>query len=309
MKSAVIHEINRVVDWVNQVAIKTQAFLSFYVLHTFSNQARNPGDPDTPELRPSVFTDSCIYGFIQLIVGRPITNNGNAMPTDRVAVFEHYRSLFEDASTCFIPNIPSYSGCLAHLAKTMAVSNLNSIVETFEGRAKRYLAFRMRQQVGCEVRTQHGNKINDDFLLFKKKDWPIVTVMKDICSHMYSSLAQAEAHALPENLSNTVQHAVDHILADGDILGPAPVTFETLKGNPEVYAQRLWYFLDEMETSLLLPEEDQVVDKCNKYWQIGKDIYLLYTHVYTLTLLKSRTTSFITTFDTRRMKSRMSLII
>jgi hypothetical protein len=126
---------------------------------------------------------------------------------------------------------------------------------------------------------------------------------------MYSSLVQAEAHALPENLSNAVQHAVDNILADGDILGPAPVTFETLKGNPEVYAQRLWYFLDEMETSLLLPEEDQVVDKCNKYWQIGKDIYLLYTHVYTLTLLKSRTTSFITTFDTRRMKSRMSLII
>jgi hypothetical protein len=64
-KRAVIHEINRVVDWVNQVAIKTQAFLSFYVLHTF------------------------------------------------------------------------------------------------EGRAKKYLAFRMRQQVGYEVRTQHGNKINN----------------------------------------------------------------------------------------------------------------------------------------------------
>jgi hypothetical protein len=61
-KSAVIHEINRVVDWVNQVAIKTQAFLSFYVLYAFSNQARNPDDPDTPELRPSVFTDNCIYG-------------------------------------------------------------------------------------------------------------------------------------------------------------------------------------------------------------------------------------------------------
>jgi hypothetical protein len=83
------------------------------------------------------------------------------MPTDGAAVFEHYRSLFEDASTCSVPNIPSYSGCLAHLAKTMTVSNLNSTVETFEGRAKRYLAFRMRQQVGYEVRTQHGNKIND----------------------------------------------------------------------------------------------------------------------------------------------------
>jgi hypothetical protein len=44
-------------------------------------------------------------------------------------------------------------------------------------------------------------------------------------------------------------------------------------------------------------------------WQIGKDIYLSYTHVYTLTLLKVRTASFTTTFDTRQIMSRMSLII
>jgi hypothetical protein len=75
-----------------------------------------------------------------------------------------------------------------------------------------------------------------------------VAVMKDICSHMYSNLAQAEAHALPENLSNTVQYAVDSILENDDILGPVPVTFETLKGSPEVYAQCLWHFLNEMET-------------------------------------------------------------
>jgi hypothetical protein len=45
-RKAIIREITKVVDWMRQIAIKTQCFIQYYVLHKLSEQE---------ELSPSVF--------------------------------------------------------------------------------------------------------------------------------------------------------------------------------------------------------------------------------------------------------------
>ncbi|CEP09170.1 hypothetical protein [Parasitella parasitica] len=137
-KKAIIREVNRVVDWVSEVNIKTQSFVNFYVLYVISNHVL---DESNPPLLPAVFTDECIYEMMQLVLGLPITNVGMSMPVDRAA------TLFDDPADCSAGYIPSYSSCLSHMAKTMAIFNLNMIVETFEERAKSFLAFRLRQEL------------------------------------------------------------------------------------------------------------------------------------------------------------------
>jgi hypothetical protein len=81
-RKAIIREITRVVDWMRQVAIKTQCFIQYYVLRKLSEQE---------ELSPSVFKPNCIYGFMQLILGQDITNNGRDMQNDRQHVFRIYQ--------------------------------------------------------------------------------------------------------------------------------------------------------------------------------------------------------------------------
>jgi hypothetical protein len=68
-----------------EVVFKTQSFINFYALHVVSSSVDND---DNPGLLPSVFTNDCICGFIQLILGRPHTNEGFEMPIDRASVFE-----------------------------------------------------------------------------------------------------------------------------------------------------------------------------------------------------------------------------
>jgi hypothetical protein len=70
---------------VTEVVFKTQSFINFYVLHVVSSSVDND---DNPELLPSVFTNDCIYGFMQLVLGRPLTNEGSEILLDRASVFE-----------------------------------------------------------------------------------------------------------------------------------------------------------------------------------------------------------------------------
>ncbi|CEP09761.1 hypothetical protein [Parasitella parasitica] len=108
----------------------------------------------------------------------------------------------------------------------MAISNLNMIVETFEERAKSFLAFRLRREL------PHTN-------------WP-----------------EAEAQTLPDDLPNAVQDAVEHILTYTSL----PINLEILKASPEVYTRHLWQFLNEMERSGAQPIEYEVVTKCDMRW-------------------------------------------
>jgi hypothetical protein len=87
LKKAIIRQVARVVDWLRDVSIKTQCFIQFYVLHKLTQGQ---------VLLPSVFTPNCIYGFMQLILGLPITNNGILMPQDRQHIFNMYLNSFDE---------------------------------------------------------------------------------------------------------------------------------------------------------------------------------------------------------------------
>jgi hypothetical protein len=53
-KARIMQQVNRVVDWVREVSIKTQCFIQFYVLNKFA-----VGD----DLEPGFFKSNCIYGL------------------------------------------------------------------------------------------------------------------------------------------------------------------------------------------------------------------------------------------------------
>jgi hypothetical protein len=137
-KKQVIQEINRVVDWIRELSIKTQCFIQYYVLHKLTHHA----DLESQErLKPSVFTSNCIYGFLQLISGQRITSREPQMPTNRAIIFEGYQAQFENPADCGVECLPGYSSCLAYLSKTMATCNENAVVETFRTRSEQYLLF------------------------------------------------------------------------------------------------------------------------------------------------------------------------
>jgi hypothetical protein len=76
------------------------------------------------------------------------------MSLDRASAFEHYQTLFNNATDCMVEDTPSCVDCLTHMAVTMSAANRNMVSETFEGCAKAFLAFRMRRGLRSEVTWQ-----------------------------------------------------------------------------------------------------------------------------------------------------------
>jgi hypothetical protein len=143
-KARIMQEVNRVVDWVREVSIKTQCFIQFYILNKFA-----AGD----DLEPGFFKSNCIYGFMQLVMGQNVTNNDPSFPNDRSQVFMEYRDGFKDPSTCTTFFMPGYAQCLSFMKDQISTMNKNAITETFRLRAEKYLAYKLKQGVDHEVKT------------------------------------------------------------------------------------------------------------------------------------------------------------
>jgi hypothetical protein len=78
-KKYIINEINKFVDWLRQVAIKSHNFFQYYVLHKLSK-----GEV----LDCSAFTPDCICGFMQPVVGYPVTLTDLSLPQDHQVVYK-----------------------------------------------------------------------------------------------------------------------------------------------------------------------------------------------------------------------------
>lgn len=142
-KKRIIKEINWVVDWLRQVAIKAQSFIQYYVLHKLSNGQ---------DLNSKTFTPNSIYGFMQLIVCLPITNTDPTLPQDHQEIFRNYQSMFDDGMKCMVPNLLGYSTCFSYMKDTIATANLNAITESLRLCAETYIAFLLRDQIPHEVK-------------------------------------------------------------------------------------------------------------------------------------------------------------
>jgi hypothetical protein len=70
--------------------------------------------------------------------------------------------------------------------------------------------------------------------------------MKTICSYVYTRLAGIEVEDEPEDIPEPVSFAIEAIANIDGLLGPAPITLETLKADPTGYLRHVWTFLNEM---------------------------------------------------------------
>ncbi|KAG0177618.1 hypothetical protein DFQ28_004190, partial [Apophysomyces sp. BC1034] len=160
-----------------------------------------------------------------------ITNKNVHLPTDTAEVFEQFKSQFTNPNDCCVAPLPGYSPCLAHLAKTIEVININAITETFESRCLRFITHRIRQ-------------------LLDHEDWPPKGKIKQIATYVYKVLADNpdDPPRFPPSVTDEALIAMDEILMNTS-LGPTPINHQTLAEKIDVYTSILWDMLEEMETN------------------------------------------------------------
>jgi hypothetical protein len=153
-KIRIKNEVNRVVDWIREVTIKTQSFIQYYVLKKCS---------DDEDILPGFFKSGSAYGIMQMVTGQAITNTTDPkIQNDRARIFMEYKNQFENPDDCTVPYLPGYSQCLAFMSETTATENTNAIVEPFSLRTEKYLAFRLRADLRHEVERNEREKKNNN---------------------------------------------------------------------------------------------------------------------------------------------------
>ncbi|KAG0162350.1 hypothetical protein DFQ30_002255, partial [Apophysomyces sp. BC1015] len=155
-----------------------------------------------------------------------ITNQNVHLPTDTAEVFEQFKSQFTNPNDCCVAPLPGYSPCLAHLAKTIEVININAITETFESRCLRFIAHRIRQ-------------------LLDHEDWPSKGKIKQIAMYVYKVLADNpdDPPGSPPSVTDEALIAMDEVLMNTS-LGPTPINHQTLAEKIDIYTSILWDMLE-----------------------------------------------------------------
>ncbi|KAI8880471.1 hypothetical protein K501DRAFT_275535 [Backusella circina FSU 941] len=105
---------------IREVTIKTPSLIQDYVLCKLSG---------SQELLRTMFKPNCDYGFIQLIMGLPITNT--SMPQDHQEIFNIYLGLFDEPANPMVLNLPKYIPCLSSIKEIIASANSDCISEAF----------------------------------------------------------------------------------------------------------------------------------------------------------------------------------
>ncbi|KAI8329671.1 hypothetical protein BC941DRAFT_476181 [Chlamydoabsidia padenii] len=99
---------------------------------------------------PMMFSAHFMYGCIQLVIGKKVTNKNKKVPKHVMeALFDEYGRQFprQDLYMEKSPHETTYSSSLVDLALSMATSVKNLVVETFENKCIRFLEHCLRRQV------------------------------------------------------------------------------------------------------------------------------------------------------------------
>ncbi|ORX51696.1 hypothetical protein DM01DRAFT_1408636 [Hesseltinella vesiculosa] len=240
-KIKVIREVERVVDHVRNVSIKAMLFVQHHVLKMLS-----AGEP----IPPTLGMQGYVYGVMQLVIGKQVTNTNPNLPQDTANAFQAYVEQFDASGLPTVDPLPGYSQCYAHMAKTLATTIKNCLTEAFEPRCKAYIAFKLRT-------------------LISRTDKPKKKELKKLVNYVYSKLSGEDPANEPAYARQSWERAVATVL-ETTSLGPQPVTFENLTAKFYEYVPVMYKFLEEMEAHSTAqtdqPSEWVIVDEADSQY-------------------------------------------